>query len=125
MVTMDTVPEEGGLRSGFVPITRVGDATRARILAALLESEGIEVRLHSESFGPYPVTVGDMATTELWVPERRVDDARRVLLDSEILDAVGEDDGAAAGGPMLELRFVAALLIVVFVLAVLVALRVF
>ena len=122
---MDTAPEGASPRSKFVPVTRVGDPTRARILAARLESEGIEVRMHSESFGPYPVTVGAMATTELWVPTDRVEAAQAVLLDSEILDVVGEDEGFADEGPLLELRFVAAVLIGIFVLAALVALRVF
>lgn len=106
--------------SRFVPVTRVGDLSRARILAALLEAEGIEVRIHSESLGPYPVTVGALATSELWVPSDRVSDASRVLLDAEVHDAVGFDpsDEEDTRVPLLELRLVAAVLLAAIVLAV-------
>lgn len=76
----------------FVPLTRVGDITAASILAALLRSEGIEVRVHSQSFGPYPVTVGQMAETELWVMSDRVEDASEILLDAEVTDAMAAAD---------------------------------
>lgn len=105
--------------SRFVPVAKVGDLSQARILAALLEAEGIEVRVHSESLGPYPVTVGALATTELWVPSDRVADASQVLLDAEVQDAVGAVIGeGSTRGPIIELRLVAGLLLVLVVLAV-------
>jgi Putative prokaryotic signal transducing protein len=101
----------------FVPLTRVGDVGRARVLAALLQAEGIEVRLHSEAFGPYPVTVGELAQTELWVPDDRIGEASAVLLDADVNDAIGAVD-SERGLPIVELRIVAGVLIALIALAV-------
>lgn len=72
----------------FIKLATVGDLTTARVLAARLESEGIDVRLHSEAFGPYPVTVGRLAEAELWIMNDRLEDARTVLLDAEVTAAL-------------------------------------
>lgn len=72
----------------FVKLTTVGDITAGNVLAARLRSEGIEVRVHSAAFGPYPVTVGDMAETEIWVMSDRVQEASSILLDAEVNDAI-------------------------------------
>ena len=74
-MTQMTVPEPGR----FVKIATVGDITAGNVLAARLRSEGIEVRVHSQAFGPYPVTVGNMAETELWVLTDRVEEATAAL----------------------------------------------
>jgi hypothetical protein len=87
-----TVPEPGR----FVKVATVGDITAGNVLAAKLRSEGIEVRVHSQAFGPYPMTVGNMAETELWVMSDRVEDANSILLDAEVNDAM------AAANPDLE-----------------------
>lgn len=100
----------------FVPVASVGDVSRARVLAARLEAEGIEVRIHSEALGPYPVTVGEMATTELWVPDDRVNDARMVLDEAGAYDSKG--DGESAPERHLDLRLAAAALIAILLLAV-------
>ena len=76
----------------FVPLTRVGEPFLAGILAARLESEGIDVRLHGEAFGPYPVTVGEMAQTEIWVLEDRVEEASRILIEVEAHSTVHRAD---------------------------------
>ena len=73
----------------FVPLTTVGDVATARLLAARLESEGIEVRVHGFSLGPYPMTVGELAATELWVLSDRIDEASTILLDAEAKHAIG------------------------------------
>jgi len=83
-----TEPEPGR----FVKIATVGDMTAGNVLAARLRSEGIEVRVHSQALGPYPLTVGDMAETELWVMSDRIDDAKTILLDAEVNDAIGGVD---------------------------------
>jgi|GEM_PF-939068 len=94
----------------FVRLTTVGDISTARILAARLESEGIEVRVHGDALGPYPMTVGSFAETQLWVLSDRVNEASHLLLDAEInailpADSV-EDDPAPHRRP-LQLRRVA------------------
>ena len=94
----------------FVKLTTVGDLTTARVLAARLEAEGIDVRTHSEALGPYPVTVGRLAEAELWVMEDRIEDARAIMLDAEVNVALGPadpDSPATAAGMPLEFRFVA------------------
>jgi hypothetical protein len=64
---------------GYEPLTRVGDPAEANILAAMLRSEGVPVRLHGESFGPYPVMIGELAEVEVWVGAGHLETARAVL----------------------------------------------
>lgn len=79
-------------RGRFIKVATVGDITAGNVLAARLRSEGIEVRVHSPALGPYPMTVGDLAETELWVLSDRVEEAASVLLDAEVKDAIGAFD---------------------------------
>lgn len=97
----------GGAR--YVRIATVGDLTEARVLAARLNAEGIDVRVHSEALGPYPVTVGGLAEAELWVLSDRVEDAGQILLDAEVNTALApaERDGATSRGLPLEVRLMA------------------
>ena len=44
--------------SAFVKLLIVGDPNEAQITAARLRAAGIEVRLHGENFGPYPIPLG-------------------------------------------------------------------
>lgn len=72
----------------LVRLATVGDVNTARVLVARLAAEGIEARIHGDSLGPYPVTVGALAETQIWVPSDRVDEARLLLLDAEINDVL-------------------------------------
>jgi len=63
----------------YEPLTKIGDPTEANILAAMLRSEGVPVRLHGESFGPYPVMIGELAEVEVWVGAEHLETARAVL----------------------------------------------
>ncbi len=110
----------------FVRVATVGDPVVARVLAARLEAEGIEARLHGEAFGPYPMTVGQMAVTQVWVPADRAEEAQLVLLDSEVNIALagqeeGEDEGWSIGAR------VAVLLVLLLMAAVVIrgAMRIF
>jgi len=69
----------------------------AQILAARLDSEGIVAHLRGESFGPYPVTVGSMAETEVWVPDRLIEDARAILVEVERQEATATTEPAGLG----------------------------
>ena len=94
----------------FVHLTTLGDANTARIIAARLEAEGIEVRLHGDAHSIYPVTVGALAETQLWVLSDRADEASTLLLDAEIndvLEPVGRGDEPPGRGLPLELRIAA------------------
>ncbi len=73
----------------YVPLTTVGDVATAHVLKARLEAEGIPVRIHGFSLGPYPMTVGELAETELWVLSDRVEQTSEILLDAEVNDALG------------------------------------
>ena len=115
-----TMPEPGH----FVKVATVGDITAGNVLAARLRSEGIEVRVHSPALGPYPVTVGDMALSEIWVLEDRIDDASQILLDIEAKSVVGFDEEFTPSErptQSLEIRTLAA--IVAAIIAVLFVLR--
>jgi hypothetical protein len=108
----------------FLHLATVGDLALARICAARLEAEGIEVRLRGESLGPYPVTVGQLAATEIWVPAGRLEEAGSVMLEAEVdlhLGAV-EAEGPTGAEPVS--RLVALAAAVALMLAVLTALRV-
>jgi len=65
----------------YEPLTRISDPVAANVLAAMLRSGGVSVRLNSESFGPYPVTVGELAEVEVWVDAANIDSARAILED--------------------------------------------
>jgi hypothetical protein len=52
-----------------------------------MRSEGIDVQLRGALDGPYGLTVGDMARVDVWVPDDQLEDARLVMLASEV-DAV-------------------------------------
>lgn len=91
-------------RTGFVHFADVGDLGAARIAAAVLADAGIDVRLHGESLGPYPVTIGRLAVTQIWVHPDDVDMARLVMLEAEIDHTLGEgpdddDEGDSAWAP--------------------------
>ena len=70
-------------------LTWVSGSFSAHLTAARLQSEGIDVQLRGALDGAYGLTVGDMARVDLWVPEDQLDDARLVMLATEI-------DGALA-----------------------------
>lgn len=116
-------PQEPG---HFVKVATVGDVTAGNVLAAKLRSEGIEVRVHSPAFGPYPVTVGNMAETELWVMSDRVEDANSILLAAEVNDAIGAADpsfNSVRQEPRYERQIIAlivgAVMVGLFVIAIL------
>jgi len=71
-------------RPAFARLAVAADQMTARIMVARLESEGIEARVLGEGLGPYRVTLGDLATSEVWVAEDRIEDARRVLSATEL-----------------------------------------
>jgi len=115
-------------RHHLVPLAKFGDHTAAQIAAALLDSSGIPTRLHGESLGPYRLTVGEMAVTEIWVPETDLDDAIEILTASEIEYALNPEarGGAVADPSSLPMRLVAGVTVGIFAAAVIRALmRVF
>ena len=105
----------------LVALTSVHGSFTAHVLAARLTSEGIDVELRGALGGAYGLTVGDMARIDLYVPEEQMEDARLVLLASEIhaaMDPGGSDERARPTGFAFTWAWVAALvLIVVAVLA--------
>jgi hypothetical protein len=84
----------GASGSQFVLLASLGDLVAARVIAARLENEGIEVRIHSEALGPYPVTVGRMAEARLLVPEDRLEEARMYMLEAEVDATFPPEDGS-------------------------------
>jgi hypothetical protein len=65
-------------------LTWVSGPFAAHVLAARLQSEGIDVQLRGSVNGPYVLTVGEIARVELFVPEDQLDDAKLVMLASEV-----------------------------------------
>jgi len=71
-------------RVRMAPLTWVAGAFRARVLAARLESEGIDAQLRGAFDSPYGLTMGDLARVDVYVPEDQLADARYVLLADEV-----------------------------------------
>lgn len=71
--------------------------------------------MHGEGLGPYRMTVGEMAVTEVWVPEPDLEDAREVLggSDLEHVPPAPTHIGALADPGALPMRLLAALTILV------------
>lgn len=65
-------------------LTWVSGSFSAHLLAARLQSEGIDVQLRGAVDGAYGLTVGAMARVDLYVPEDQLEDARLVMLASEV-----------------------------------------
>ena len=94
----------------FVHLATLGDANTARIFAARLEAEGIEVRLHGDAQSIYPVTVGALAETQLWVLSDKVEEASKLLLDAElndVLEPLDRGEPVRRSGLPMELRLAA------------------
>jgi Putative prokaryotic signal transducing protein len=72
----------------LLPLTTVHGSFSAHVLAARLQSEGIDVELRGAVGAAYGLTVGDMARVDLFVPEDQMEDARLVLMASEIDNAM-------------------------------------
>jgi len=102
----------------YIRVATVGDLTEARVLAARLRSEGIEVRVHSEANGPYPVTVGHLAEAEIWVLSDRAEEASHVLLDAEVNTALApaEPELSRSEGVRVETRLIAVATALVLIL---------
>ena len=66
------------------PLTWVSGSFSAHVLAARLHAEGIDVELRGALNSPYGLTMGAMARVDLFVPEDQLDDARLVMLASEV-----------------------------------------
>jgi len=71
-----------------VELTSVQGSFAAHVLAARLTSEGIDVELRGAVDGPYGLTVGDLARVDVYVPDDQIDDARLVMLATEVDDAM-------------------------------------
>jgi hypothetical protein len=91
--------ENGVMSAQLVLLARVSDPATAQVLAARLQSEGIEVRMRGEWMGPYRLTVGAMAETELWVPEADLDTARLITVAAEIDEAMEGAQGELPSAP--------------------------
>ena len=105
-------PESAAPR--FVHLATMGDLMAARTTAARLESDGIEVRVHGEALGPYRLTVGDLAVTELWVVSDRFEEARRIMLAAEVDGVIRSvEESAESESPAGILMLIALVLLAV------------
>jgi hypothetical protein len=103
-----------------VPMTRltsVYGAFRARVMAARLQDEGLDVELRGNLNSPYALTMGDMARVDVYVPTDQVDDAKLVLLVNEVdeADIILDDDRPPVRDPYVPRALVAALILFVVI----------
>jgi hypothetical protein len=75
-------------------LTSVYGSFRAKVMAAHLQDEGLDVQLRGAIDGPYGLTVGDMARVDVYVPDDQLEDATLVLLATEVdeADEILDDD---------------------------------
>ena len=112
-------------RVRMAPLTWVAGAFRAEVLAARLESEGIDAQLRGSLDGAYGLTVGDMARVDVYVPEDQLVDAWYVLLADEVDATLAAPTDWWDAGPVPRvrhrrwLRWVAVALLAVAVLGTL------
>lgn len=71
--------------------------------------------MHGESLGPYPVTVGRMAVTQIWVPQSEAGRASEVMLESEVEYTLGTEQrgGALSDREALPMRLAALIMAIV------------
>ncbi len=69
-------------------LTSVSGSFSAHLVAARLQSEGIDVQLRGALHGPYGLTVGEMGRVDVFVPEDQLDDAELVMLATEVDSAL-------------------------------------
>lgn len=67
------------MTDGYTCVATVADLNLANVAAARLQSEGFDVRIHGEATGPFPVTIGRLAETQLWVRADNTSEAVQVL----------------------------------------------
>jgi hypothetical protein len=91
-------------------LTSVHGAFEAHVLVARLRDEGLDVSMRGAVHNPYPLTVGELARIDLYVPVEQIDDASYVLLASEVEDAL--DDPPARRRAPASLRVLGALVLV-------------
>jgi len=77
---MDGVNE----RVRMTRLTTVGGSFAARVLQARLEDEGLTVELRGYVDSPYAFTVGAMGGVDVYVPEYDLEDAKLVMLVTEV-----------------------------------------
>ena len=65
-------------------LTTVGGSFAARVLQARLEDEGLTVELRGNIDSPYAFTVGGMSTVDVYVAEDDLEDAKLVMLVTEV-----------------------------------------
>lgn len=66
------------------PLTWVSGSFSAHLLAARLHAEGIDVQLRGALHSPYGLTMGEMARVDVFVPADQLEDARLVMLATEV-----------------------------------------
>jgi hypothetical protein len=69
-------------------LTTVGGSFAARVLQARLEDEGLTVALRGCVDGPYAFTVGAMGRVDVYVAEGDLEDAKLIMLVSEVDNAL-------------------------------------
>ncbi len=99
-------------------LTSVYGAFRARVMAARLEDEGLDVELRGNLHSPYALTMGEMARVDVYVPDDQVDDAKLVLFVNEVdeADIILDDDRPPVRAPYVPRVLVAALILFVVIM---------
>jgi hypothetical protein len=77
-------------------LTSVNGSFPASVLAARLQSEGLDCELRGAVDSVYRLTVGDLARVDVYVPADQMDDARMIMLVDEVDAACEGDPGPEA-----------------------------
>lgn len=101
-----------------VLLTTTTNSFEAKVIAAHLQAEGLDPELRGAVDGPYPFMVGGMAEVAVYVPEDQLDDARLVMLATEVDAAVGARVRAPTRWTRSHVMTAAAVLAVLLLVAV-------
>lgn len=99
-------------------LTSVSGSFSAHLVAAHLHAEGIDVQLRGALDGPYGLTVGDMARVDVFVPEDQMDDARLVMLATEVEEAMAAPSEWAGPSPFAARRWLLWVALALLIVAV-------
>jgi hypothetical protein len=81
-------------------LTSVTGSCLAHLVAAHLQSEGIDVQLRGAVDGPYGLTMGVLARVDVFVPEDQLGDAELVMLATAVDEALAApSEWAGPRGP--------------------------
>lgn len=81
--------------AGWEAIETLNTVSEAELIVGFLRSQGIPAQIESRYFTQEPVNLGTLGKVRVYVPEERLEEARRLLAEQEAQSAEDEVDESA------------------------------